>query len=71
MTRVANNRATRAMSPPGPHCLYLYLFLDVFSRKIVAWQTDAEENGNSAGEPPGMLKCLCLSGAHSPNPLES
>jgi hypothetical protein len=49
----------------------LYLFLDVFSRKIVAWQTDAEENGNSAGEPPGMLKCLCLSGAHSPNPLES
>jgi putative transposase len=30
--------------------LYLYLYLDVFSRKIVAWQIYAEENGENASE---------------------
>lgn len=36
--------------------LYLYLFLDVFSRKIVAWQIYAEENGENASE---VMKDLC------------
>ena len=29
---------------------YLYLFIDVFSRKIVAWQVYAEESGDHAGQ---------------------
>ena len=36
--------------------LYLYLFLDVFSRKIVAWQIYAEENGENASD---VMKDLC------------
>jgi putative transposase len=36
--------------------LYLYIFLDVFSRKIVAWQIYAEESGENASE---MMKDLC------------
>ena len=36
--------------------LYLYLFLDVFSRKIVAWQIYAEESGENASE---VMKDLC------------
>jgi putative transposase len=36
--------------------LYLYLFLDVFSRKIVAWQIYVEENGENASE---VMKDLC------------
>ena len=36
--------------------LYLYLFVDVFSRKIVAWQIYAEENGENASE---VMKDLC------------
>lgn len=35
---------------------FLYLFLDVFSRKIVAWQIYAEENGANASE---VMKDLC------------
>lgn len=35
---------------------YLYLFLDVFSRKIVAWQVYREENGFNASE---VMKDLC------------
>jgi putative transposase len=35
---------------------YLYLFLDVFSRKIVAWQIYAEENGANASE---VMRDLC------------
>jgi len=35
---------------------YLYLFLDVFSRKIVAWQIYAEENGTNASE---VMRDLC------------
>ena len=35
---------------------YLYLFLDVFSRKIVAWQVYAEENGANASE---LIRDLC------------
>jgi putative transposase len=30
--------------------LYLYIFLDVFSRKIVAWQIYTEESGENASE---------------------
>jgi len=36
--------------------LYLYLFLDVFSRKIVAWQIYAEESSENASE---VMKDLC------------
>jgi putative transposase len=36
--------------------LYLYLFLDVFSRKVVAWQIYAEESGENASE---VMKDLC------------
>jgi putative transposase len=36
--------------------LYLYIFLDVFSRKIVAWQIYAEESGENASE---VMKDLC------------
>jgi transposase InsO family protein len=36
--------------------LYLYLFLDVFSRKIVAWQIYAEESGENASE---VMRDLC------------
>jgi len=35
---------------------FLYLFLDVFSRDIVAWQIYAEENGLNASE---VMKDLC------------
>ena len=35
---------------------YLYLFIDVFSRKIVAWQVYAEESGDHAGE---IVQDLC------------
>jgi transposase InsO family protein len=35
---------------------YLYLFLDVFSRKIVTWQIYAEENGANASE---VMRDLC------------
>ena len=35
---------------------YLYLYLDVFSRKIVAWQIYAEENGANASE---VMRDLC------------
>lgn len=35
---------------------YLYLFLDVFSRKIVAWQIYAEESSANASE---VMKDLC------------
>jgi putative transposase len=35
---------------------YLYIFLDVFSRKIVAWQIYAEENGANASE---VMRDLC------------
>jgi len=35
---------------------YLYLFIDVFSRKIVAWQVYAEERGDHAGE---IVQDLC------------
>jgi putative transposase len=36
--------------------LYLYIFLDVFSRKIVAWQIYAGESGENAS---GLMKDLC------------
>jgi transposase InsO family protein len=36
--------------------VYLYIFLDVFSRKIVAWQIYAEENGAHASE---LMRDLC------------
>ncbi len=36
--------------------LYLYIFLDIFSRKIVAWQIYAEESGENASE---VMKDLC------------
>jgi putative transposase len=36
--------------------LYLYLFVDVFSRKIVAWQIYAEESSDNASE---LMKDLC------------
>jgi len=44
--------------PTNIHGLYfyLYLFLDVFSRKIVAWQIYAEENGANASE---VMRDLC------------
>jgi putative transposase len=35
---------------------YLYLFIDVFSRKIVAWQVYAEESGDHAGQ---IVQDLC------------
>ena len=35
---------------------YLYLFIDVFSRKIVAWQVYAEESGDHAGQ---IVEDLC------------
>lgn len=35
---------------------YLYLFMDVFSRKIVGWQVYAEESSAQASE---VLKDLC------------
>ncbi len=35
---------------------YLYLFVDVFSRKIVAWQVYAEESGEHAGR---IVQDLC------------
>jgi transposase InsO family protein len=35
---------------------YLYLFLDIFSRKIVGWQVYAEENSTLASE---LLRDLC------------
>lgn len=35
---------------------YLYLFVDVFSRKIVAWQVYAEESGDHAGQ---IVQDLC------------
>ena len=36
--------------------LYLYIFLDVFSRKIVAWQIYAEESSANASE---VMQDLC------------
>ena len=36
---------------------YLYLFVDIFSRKIVGWQVYEEENSTLAGE---LLRDLCL-----------
>ena len=38
------------------HFFYLYLFMDIFSRKIVGWQVYAEESSALAGE---LLRDLC------------
>ncbi|WP_084010122.1 IS3 family transposase [Pandoraea oxalativorans] len=43
---------------------YLYLFLDVFSRKIVGWQVYAQESGVLVGE---VLKDWCAREAIQPN----
>ncbi|WP_043289343.1 DDE-type integrase/transposase/recombinase, partial [Paraburkholderia oxyphila] len=43
---------------------YLYLFLDVFSRKIVGWQVYAEESSVLASE---VLRDLCAREAIRPN----
>jgi putative transposase len=43
---------------------YLYLFMDVFSRKIVGWQVYAEESSAQASE---VLKDLCAREAIQPN----
>jgi putative transposase len=43
---------------------YLYLFMDVFSRKIVGWQVYAEESSAQASE---LLKDLCAREAIRPN----
>ncbi|WOD14519.1 integrase core domain-containing protein [Paraburkholderia kirstenboschensis] len=43
---------------------YLYLFMDVFSRKIVGWQVYAEESSVQASE---VLKDLCAREAIQPN----
>jgi len=43
---------------------YLYLFMDVFSRKIVGWQVYAEESSALASE---VLKDLCAREAIQPN----
>ena len=38
------------------HFFYLYLFMDIFSRKIVGWQVYEEENSALAGD---LLRDLC------------
>jgi len=43
---------------------YLYLFMDVFSRKIVGWQVYAEESSAQASE---VFKDLCAREAIQPN----
>ncbi len=43
---------------------YLYLFMDVFSRKIVGWQVYAEESSAQASE---VLKDLCVREAIQPH----
>jgi putative transposase len=43
---------------------YLYLFMDVFSRKIVGWQVYAEESSAQASE---VLRDLCAREAIQPN----
>ena len=43
---------------------YLYLFMDVFSRKIVGWQVYAEESSAQASE---VLKDLCARETIQPN----
>jgi len=45
---------------------FLYLFVDVFSRKIVAWQIYAEENGDNASE---VMKDLCRREGITPGQL--
>ncbi|WP_342220941.1 IS3 family transposase [Candidatus Fukatsuia endosymbiont of Tuberolachnus salignus] len=45
-----------------PSCIkglyfYLYVFLDIFSRKIVGWQVYAEESADNASD---MMKDVCL-----------
>ncbi len=45
---------------------YLYLFLDVFSRKIVAWQIYAEESSANASE---VMKDLCRREQITPDQL--
>jgi transposase InsO family protein len=47
----------------GQH-FYLYLFLDVFSRKIVGWQVYAEESSTLASE---VLRDLCAREAIQPD----
>jgi transposase InsO family protein len=47
----------------GQH-FYLYLFLDVFSRKIVSWQVYAEESSALASE---VLRDLCAREAIQPD----
>lgn len=38
--------------------LYLYLFLDLFSRKIVGWEVHAHESMNLSSK---LLQKICLS----------
>jgi putative transposase len=45
---------------------YLYLFMDIFSRKIVGWQVYEEESGALAGE---LLRDLCQREGIQPNQL--
>jgi transposase InsO family protein len=45
---------------------YLYLFMDIFSRKIVGWQVYAEESSALAS---GVLRDLCHRGGIRPNQL--
>ena len=45
-------------------CLYLYLFLDLFSRKIVGWQVYDEENSVLASE---VLQDICQREGVAPN----
>ena len=45
---------------------YLYLFMDIFSRKIVGWQVYEEESGALAGD---VLRDLCLREGIQPNRL--
>jgi transposase InsO family protein len=52
--------------PTAVRGLYFYLFLDVFSRKIVAWQIYAEENGANASE---VMRDLCLRERIAPGQL--
>jgi putative transposase len=53
-----------ASGDPGTLFFYLYLFMDVFSRKIVGWQIYAEESSAQASE---VLKDLCAREAIQPN----
>lgn len=44
--------------------VYLYLFLDIFSRNIVDWQADGNESNDLAGE---VMRDICIRENIAPN----